>query len=217
MKQQRRFAEKQLVIATHNKGKLREITALFDGFDFTVIAADSLGLAEPEETETSFRGNALLKARAAAQASSLPALADDSGLAVAALDGAPGIYSARWAAHDGDFDKAMQRVHDELTRVGAKYFGATDLGATDLSAQFICALAVVWPDGDEVCVEGRVSGQISWPPRGNLGFGYDAIFQPDGYHQSFGEMAPQEKHAMSHRADAFAQLLQQVFTPSDAS
>ena len=217
MKQQRRFAEKQLVIATHNKGKLREITALFDGFDFTVIAADSLGLAEPEETETSFRGNALLKARAAAQASSLPALADDSGLAVAALDGAPGIYSARWAAPDGDFDKAMQRVHDELTRVGGKDLGATDLGATDLSAQFICALAVVWPDGDEVCVEGRVSGQISWPPRGNLGFGYDAIFQPDGYHQSFGEMAPQEKHAMSHRADAFAQLLQQVFTPSDAS
>ena len=107
MKQQRRFAENQLVIATHNKGKLREITALFDGFDFTVIAADSLGLAEPEETETSFRGNALLKARAAAQASSLPALADDSGLAVAALDGAPGIYSARWAAPDGDFDKAI--------------------------------------------------------------------------------------------------------------
>jgi XTP/dITP diphosphohydrolase len=177
-----------------------------------VIAADSLGLAEPEETETSFRGNALLKARAAAQASSLPALADDSGLAVAALDGAPGIYSARWAAPDGDFDKAMQRVHDELTLVGVK-----DFVATDLSAQFICALAVVWPDGDEVCVEGRVSGRISWPPRGNLGFGYDAIFQPDGYHQSFGEMAPQEKHAMSHRADAFAQLLQQVFTPSDAS
>ena len=212
MKQQRRFAEKQLVIATHNKGKLREITALFDGFDFTVIAADSLGLAEPEETETSFRGNALLKARVAAQASSLPALADDSGLAVAALDGAPGIYSARWAAPDGDFDKAMQRVHDELTRVGVK-----DFGATDLSAQFICALAVVWPDGDEVCVEGRVSGQISWPPRGNLGFGYDAIFQPDGYHQSFGEMAPPEKHAMSHRADAFAQLLQHVCTSSEAS
>jgi XTP/dITP diphosphohydrolase len=212
MKQQRRFAEKQLVIATHNKGKLREITALFDRFDFTVIAADSLGLAEPEETETSFRGNALLKARVAAQASSLPALADDSGLTVAALDGAPGIYSARWAAPDGDFNKAMQRVHDELTRVGVK-----DLGAKDLSAQFICALAVVWPDGDEVCVEGQVSGQISWPPRGNLGFGYDAIFQPDGYHQSFGEIAPSEKHAMSHRADAFAKLLQQVFTPSDAS
>ena len=212
MTQQRRFAENKLVIATHNKGKLREITALFDRFDFTVIAADSLGLAEPEETETSFCGNALLKARAAAQASSLPALADDSGLAVAALDGAPGIYSARWAAPDGDFYKAMQRVHDELTRTSAK-----GLGAKDLSAQFICALAVVWPDGDEVVVEGRVNGQISWPPRGNLGFGYDAIFQPDGYRQSFGEMAPPEKHAISHRADAFAQLLQQVFTPPDVS
>ena len=207
MTQKRRFAENQLVIATHNKGKLREIMALFDKFDFTVIAADSLGLAEPEETETSFCGNALLKARAAAQASSLPALADDSGLALAALDGAPGIYSARWAAPNGDFDKAMQRVHDELTRVGAK----------DLSAQFICALAVVWPDGDEVCVEGRVSGQITWPPRGNLGFGYDAIFQLDGYRQSFSEMAPPEKHAMSHRADAFAQLLQQIFTQPDVS
>jgi XTP/dITP diphosphohydrolase len=207
MKQQRQFTEKELIIATHNKGKLQEITALFDRFDFTVIAADNLGLAEPEETETSFRGNALLKARAAVQASALPALADDSGLAVVALDGAPGIYSARWAAPDGDFGKAMQRVHDELTRVGTK----------DLSAQFICALAIVWPDGDEVCVEGRVSGQISWPPRGNLGFGYDAIFQPNGYRQSFGEMAPSEKHAISHRADAFAQLLQQVFTSSNVS
>ena len=207
MTQQRRFAENQLVIATHNKGKLQEITALFSRFNFTVIAADSLGIAEPEETETSFCGNALLKARAAAQASSLPALADDSGLAVAALDGAPGIYSARWASPDGNFDQAMQRVHDELTLIGEK----------DLSAQFICALAVVWPDGDEVCVEGQITGQISWPPRGNFGFGYDAIFQPDGYHQSFGEMAPPEKHAMSHRADAFAQLLQQVFIPSDVS
>ena len=207
MKQQRQFVEDQLVIATHNKGKLREITALFDRFDFTVIAADSLGLAEPEETKKSFCGNALLKARAAAKASSLPALADDSGLAVAALNGAPGIYSARWAAPDGDFDKAMRRVHDRLTRIGTK----------DLSAQFICALAVAWPNGDEVCVEGRISGQINWPPRGNLGFGYDAIFQPDGYRQTFGEMAPPKKHAISHRADAFAQLLQQVFTPSDVS
>ena len=207
MTQQRRFAENQLVIATHNKGKLQEITALFGRFNFTVIAADSLGIAEPEETEKSFCGNALLKARAAAQASSLPALADDSGLAVAALDGAPGIYSARWASPDGNFDQAMQRVHDELTLIGAK----------DLAAQFICALAVVWPDGNEVCVEGQITGQISWPPRGNYGFGYDAIFQPDGYRQSFGEMAPSEKHAMSHRADAFAQLLQQVFIPSDVS
>ena len=163
----RQFAEDQLVIATHNKGKLREIQALFDGFGFRVISAGSLGLAEPEETKTSFWGNALLKARAAAAVAKLPALADDSGLVVAALDGAPGIYSARWAAPDGDFDKAMQRVHDELTQANAE----------DMSAYFVCALALVWPDGDEVCVE-RPGGRpdYTWPPRGKFGFGYDAIF-----------------------------------------
>ena len=207
MKIIRQFAEDKLVIATHNKGKLREIEALFDGFDFAVISAGNLGLAEPEETETSFRGNALLKARAAASAATLPALADDSGLVVTALDGAPGIYSARWAGPDGDFDKAMQRVHDELTK--------TNL--SDMSAHFICALALVWPDGDEICVEGRVDGQIIWPPRGAFGFGYDAIFQPDGHSQSFGEMDPAAKHAMSHRADAFAQLLARVFAPQHAN
>jgi len=207
MKIIRKFAEDKLVIATHNKGKLREITALFDGFDFAVISAGSLGLAEPEETETSFRGNALLKARAAASAATMPALADDSGLVVTALDGAPGIYSARWAGPDGDFDKAMQHVHDELTK--------TNL--SDMSAHFICALALVWPDGDEICVEGRVDGQIIWPPRGAFGFGYDAIFLPDGHSQSFGEMDPAAKHAMSHRADAFAQLIAQVFAPQHAS
>lgn len=202
----RQFAEDQLVIATHNKGKLREIQALFDGFGFRVISAGSLGLAEPEETETSFRGNALLKARPAATAAKLPALADDSGLVVAALDGAPGIYSARWAGPDGNFDKAMQRVHDELTQANAD----------DMSAYFVCALALVWPDGEEVCVEGRVTGQISWPPRGKFGFGYDAIFQPTGHSQSFGEMDPAAKHAMSHRADAFAQLIAQVFPAQHA-
>ena len=207
MKNTRQFAEDQLVIATHNKGKLREIRALFDGFGFCVISASRLGLAEPEETETSFQGNALLKARAAAAATKLPALADDSGLVVAALNGAPGIYSARWASPGGDFDKAMQRVHDELTQANAN----------DMSAYFVCALALVWPDGDEVCVEGRVAGQITWPPRGKFGFGYDAIFQPDGHSQSFGEMDPAAKHAMSHRADAFAQLIAQVFAPQHAS
>ena len=203
MRQVRRFSEHKLVIATHNKGKFREIKALFDKFDFTVIAADAIGLSEPDETETSFQGNALLKARLAAQASSLPALADDSGLTVNALHGAPGIYSARWAAPDGNFYKAMQRVNDELSVTG------TD----DLSAKFICALAIAWPDGYEVCCEGEVNGQITWPPRGTKGFGYDAIFQPNGYTQSFGEMAPAKKHAMSHRANAFKQLLQQVFKP----
>ena len=201
MNNSRQFAEDQLVIATHNKGKLREIKALFSSFEFRVISAGSLGLVEPEETEKSFRGNALLKAHAAANAAKLPALADDSGLVVAALDGAPGIYSARWAKPDGDFGRAMQRIHDELKQANAN----------DMTAYFVCALALVWPDGYEVCVEGRVAGQITWPPRGTFGFGYDAIFQPTGYSQSFGEMDPAEKHAISHRADAFAQLIAKVF------
>ena len=207
MKNIRRFAEDQLVIATHNKGKLREIQALFDGFDFSIISAGSLNLTEPEETESSFQGNALLKARTAATAAKLPALADDSGLVVVALDGAPGIYSARWAGPDRDFDKAMQRVHDELTQTNAN----------DMSALFVCALALVWPDGDEVCVEGRVAGKITWPPRGQFGFGYDAIFQPINHSQSFGQMDPAAKHAMSHRADAFAQLTAQVFPKKHAN
>ena len=207
MKIIRKFTEDQLVIATHNEGKLSEIQALFDGSGFRIISAGSLGLTEPEETESSFRGNALLKARAAAAAAKLPALADDSGLVVAALNGAPGIYSARWAAPDGDFDKAMQRVHDELTQANAD----------DMSAYFACALALVWPDGDEVCVEGQVAGQIIWPPRGKFGFGYDAIFQPTGHNQSFGEMDPAAKHAMSHRADAFAKLIPQVFPTRHAN
>ena len=207
MKKIRHFAEDQLVIATHNKGKLSEIRALFSGFNFHVLSACSLGLTEPEETESSFRGNALLKARVAAAAAKLPALADDSGLVVAALGGAPGIYSARWAAPDGDFDKAMKRVHDEITQANAN----------DLSAYFVCALALVWPDGDEVCVEGRVAGQITWPPRGKFGFGYDAIFQPTSHSKSFGEMDPASKHAMSHRANAFAQLIAQVFPAQNAN
>ena len=207
MKNIRRFIEDQLVIATHNEGKLREIRALFDRFDFSVISADSLNLTEPEETESSFRGNALLKARTAATAAKLPALADDSGLVVVALDGAPGIYSARWAGPDRDFDKAMQRVHDELTQTNAN----------DMSAYFVCALALVWPDGDEVCVEGRVAGKITWPPRGKFGFGYDAIFQPNSHSQSFGQMDPAAKHAMCHRADAFAQLTAQVFPKKHAN
>ena len=197
----RQFAEDQLIIATHNRGKLREIKALFDGFEFDVVSAGSLGLNEPEETEKSFRGNALLKARAAANCANLPALADDSGLVVAALDGAPGIYSARWAAPNGDFNIAMQRVHDELKQINA----------IDMSAYFVCALALVWPDGYEVCFEGQVAGQVTWPPRGKFGFGYDAIFEPTGYSQSFGEMDPAHKHAISHRADAFAQLIAEVF------
>ena len=207
MRYYRRFVEDTLVIATHNKGKFAEIKVLFDKFDFTVLSADKLALSEPEETETSFQGNALLKARHSAKLSSLPALADDSGLTVTSLNGAPGIYSARWAAPNGNFDSAMQRVHDELLKISSHNF----------SAQFVCALALVWPDGDEICVEGRVSGQIIWPPRGSSGFGYDAIFKPNGHRQSFAEMSPTKKHAMSHRADAFTKLLNQVFMPSNVS
>ena len=207
MKQPRQFSEDKLVIATHNKGKLSEIISMFDKFDFSLISANELRLPEPEETETSFKGNALLKARTAANASGLPSLADDSGLSVTALHGAPGIYSARWAMPNGNFEKAMRRVHKELSKIETH----------DFSAQFVCALALVWPNGDEVCVEGRVDGHIIWPPRGKFGFGYDAIFQPNGHELSFGEMAPEKKHNMSHRADAFNQLLHTVFKPLDVS
>ena len=197
----RQFTEDTLVIATHNAGKMREIGALFAGFDIHILSAADLGLAEPDETETSFTGNAILKARAAAMASGKPALADDSGLAVTVLEGAPGIYSARWAGPDRDFSLAMKAVETALAKTGY----------ADHSAEFICALAIVWPDGDVVCVEGRIKGQITFPARGTKGFGYDPIFQPDGHKISFGEMNPDAKHAISHRADAFAQLLSRCF------
>jgi XTP/dITP diphosphohydrolase len=201
----RQFTEDTLVIATHNAGKMREISALFAGFDIDILSAADLGLAEPDETETSFTGNAILKAREAAMASGKPALADDSGLAVTALDGAPGIYSARWAGPDRDFNLAMDAVEAALAKTGS----------VDHSAEFICALAIVWPDGDEVCVEGKVKGQLVFPARGTMGFGYDPIFQPDGHTISFGEMNPDAKHAISHRADAFAQLLARCFGKAD--
>ena len=202
----RQFTEDTLVIATHNAGKMREIGALFAGFDIHILSAADLGLAEPDETETSFTGNAILKARAAAMASGKPALADDSGLAVTALEGAPGIYSARWAGLDRDFSLAMKAVETALAKTGC----------ADHSAEFICALAIVWPDGDVVCVEGRIKGQITFPARGTKGFGYDPIFQPDGHKISFGEMSPDAKHAISHRADAFAQLIERCFGKADA-
>ena len=197
----RTFNDDVLVIATHNAGKLSEISTLFKGHPFHIVSAGDLGLAEPAETETSFTGNALLKARAAATASGTAALADDSGLCVEALDGAPGIYSARRAGPDKDFGLAMAAVENALRATGE----------TNRSARFICALALVWPDGYEVVVEGQVSGQLVFPPRGNLGFGYDPIFQPDGSDISFGQMDPAAKHAMSHRADAFRQLISRCF------
>jgi len=193
----RRLTEKRIVVASHNAGKVREINDLLHPFGLEAVSAGELNLPEPEETEETFIGNALLKARAAATASGLPALSDDSGLAVDALDGAPGIHSARYAGPDRDFGFAMQRLNREMIASGRP----------ERTARFICALALVWPDGEEVAFEGRVEGEITWPPRGAHGFGYDPVFQPHGHDISFGEMDPEAKHGMSHRADAFRQLI----------
>lgn len=195
----RRFDQNKLVIASHNAGKVREIGALLEPFSVEVVSAGALGLDEPEETGQTFVDNALLKAHAAAKASGLPALADDSGLSVWALSGAPGIYSARWAGPDKDFNVAMAQV-EELMR-----------GAEDRTAAFICALALAWPDGHAEVFEGSVSGEIAWPPRGDKGFGYDPIFVAEGETQTFAEIEPARKHAMSHRADAFNQLVAACF------
>lgn len=185
----------RLVIATHNPGKVPEIAALLDG-RFDLVSAGELGLPEPEETENSFVGNALLKARAAASLSGLIAIADDSGLAVDALQGLPGIYSARWAGPSKDFNHAMETVLYRLE----------EAEADDYSAAFHCALAVAWPDGTGVVFEGRIEGEVSFPGRGTNGFGYDPIFTPTGGTQTFGEMEPAAKDAISHRARAFALL-----------
>ena len=185
----------RLVAATHNPGKARELAALLEG-RFEVVTAAVLGLAEPEETEQTFEGNALVKARAAARASGLVALADDSGLSVAALGGAPGIYSARWAGPGRDFGRAMALVQQRLA----------ESVSDDPAAWFTSALAVAWPDGPAVVVEGRVDGRLTFPPRGDQGFGYDPIFLPEGHERTFGEMNEAEKEALSHRARAFAKL-----------
>ena len=187
----------KLIIASHNQGKVKEIGDLLDPFGLDVISAGALNLPEPEETGTSYIANAELKALAASQAANLPALADDSGLSVTALGGAPGIYSARWAGETKDFNHAMRRVADALLLSGT----------TDRSAEFVCALSLAWPDGHIVSFEGRVGGTIAWPARGDKGFGYDPIFVPTGHSITFGEMAPEKKHAMSHRAVAFSQLV----------
>lgn len=185
----------RLVAATHNPGKAREIAALLDG-NYTIVTAAEANVPEPDETESTFVGNAVLKARHAAQVSGLPALADDSGLSVAALDGAPGIFSARWAGPDKDFTHAMAQVERRLE----------EIGSDDRAAWFTSALAVAWPDGPTVVVEGRVDGGVTFPPRGDRGFGYDPIFVADGFTQTLGEMDPAEKDAMSHRARAFEKL-----------
>ena len=196
-------AKDRLVIASHNSGKVREITDLLQPLGIQIIGAADLGLIEPEETGQTFIENAVLKAELAAQASGLPALADDSGLVVNALGGAPGIYSARWAGPDKDFTHAMRRVSEALL-LG---------GNPDRSCSFVCALALSWPDGHTESFEGKVAGTVTWPARGERGFGYDPIFTPNGYSQTFGEMDPEQKHAMSHRADAFSQLLSSCLNP----
>lgn len=199
----RHFTGNKLILATHNKGKVIEIGALFAPFAVEVISAGDLGLPEPEETGATFIANAELKALAAATASGLPALADDSGLAVNALGGAPGIYSARWAGPDKDFNRAMRRVEEELR------------GAADRSAAFVCALALAWPDGHVETFEGTIQGALVWPPRGGKGFGYDPMFIPLNYCETFGEMEPAGKHAISHRARAFSKLVDECFGSFD--
>lgn len=204
----RKLEPGKLVIATHNAGKLREISALVAPYGMAVISAGELGLPEPEETGTTFAENALIKARSAA-AAGYPALADDSGLEVTALGGRPGVYTADWAerqAFEGepgrDWYMAMGKVEGLLAEQGAD---------VDRSARFVCTLALVWPDGEEAVFEGEVQGSLIWPPRGALGFGYDPVFVAKGMDQSFAEIAPDAKHAISHRADAFAKLVAAVF------
>ncbi|MEQ3625684.1 MAG: RdgB/HAM1 family non-canonical purine NTP pyrophosphatase [Marinobacter sp.] len=200
----RRFDGDRLIIASHNAGKIREIGALLEPFGITVSSVAELGYDEPEETEDTFAGNARIKAHAAAKASGLPALADDSGLMVDALDGQPGVYTADWAETGSgrDFMMAMTKVHDLVV--------AKDAPAPH-RAQFCCTLCVAWPDGHDELFEGTVDGQLVWPIRGADGFGFDPMFQPEGESETFGEMAPARKHAMSHRADAFAKLVAGCF------
>ncbi len=200
----RKLTPGKLVIASHNQGKVREIRALLEPYGIKPVSAGDLGLDEPEETEDSFVGNALIKARASAYASGMVALADDSGLMVDALDGAPGVYTADWAETPTgrDWPMAMQKVEDKLQAIGPD---------APREAQFVCTLAIVWPDGHHEVFEGKAHGSLTWPPRGVMGFGYDPVFVPDGYDQTFAEITPEAKHAISHRADAFAKLVAALF------
>lgn len=190
----RRFTGRRIVVASHNAGKVAEIADLLAPYEIPAISAGSLGLPEPEETGATFEENAAIKALASASAAGETALSDDSGLAVAALGGEPGIHSARWGGPRRDFALAMRRVEDALPPDAAR------------DAAFICALALAWPDGHVDIFEGRVGGRLVWPPRGKRGFGYDPIFVPEGGRLTFGEMEPDAKHAISHRADAFGKL-----------
>ena len=190
----------RLVVASHNPGKVWEIQQLIEPYGLDAISAGDLGLAEPEESEPTFAGNAKLKAVAAATGSRLPALADDSGLEVDCLDGAPGIYSARWAGPGKDFGLAMKRLGEEIT-------SRNGWVAPGPRANFISVLCLAWPDGETWLFEGKVFGHLVWPPRGGNGFGYDPMFVPVGHHRTFGELDPELKHSISHRADAFRKLV----------
>lgn len=195
----RRFDGGQLVLATHNPGKVREIAVLLEPFAVEIVSAGDLGLPEPDETGLTFIANAELKALAAARGAGLPALADDSGLVVPGMDGAPGIHSARWAGPAKNFRMAMAKIETGLK------------GKEDRRAHFVCALSLAWPDGHRETFEGYVYGRLTFPPRGEKGFGYDPIFVADGRDITFGEMDPAVKHRISHRADAFRQLVAACF------
>lgn len=205
----RKLGSETLVIATHNAGKLKEISALLAPYGMNCVSAGSLGLPEPAETGTTFIENALIKARAAAEGSGLPALADDSGLCVDALGGRPGVYTADWAERQWfegnpgrDWYMAMGKVEGLLCEQGAE---------VDRSGRFVCVLAIAWPDGESAVYEGEVHGSLTWPPRGQLGFGYDPVFVRKGDDQTFAEILPEDKHRISHRADAFAKLVAEQF------
>jgi XTP/dITP diphosphohydrolase len=204
----RRFDGDRLVLATHNPDKVRELDALVRPLGIKVIASAALGLPEPVEDGESFAANARIKAHAAAKASGLPALADDSGVVVQALDGRPGVHSARWAEPGKDFSRAMARVRDELVRRYGRF------EAADRTAAFVAVLCLAWPDGHEELALGRVEGLLVDPPRGTGGFGYDPMFQPEGHAQTFAEMPAEQKQALSHRGRAFRQLLAECFQPS---
>lgn len=200
----RKFTDKQLLIATHNRGKLEEMVELFETYGLELSSNADHNLPEPEETETTFVGNARIKAHAACQATGLPALSDDSGITIDGLDGAPGVYTADWAEtpNGRDFKMAMERSWRELEERDAPY---------PRLAQFRCTLVLAWPDGHDEVVEGVMPGQITWPMRGTLGHGYDPIFQPDGYNITFGEMDRFEKNKISHRGRAFEKLIATYF------
>ncbi|KZY37918.1 non-canonical purine NTP pyrophosphatase [Roseovarius sp. HI0049] len=200
----RKFTGNTLLVATHNAGKLEEIASLLKPYGVSVIGAAEKNLPEPEETETTFVGNARIKAHAAAKATGLPALSDDSGIEIDALDGMPGVWTADWAeTGDGrDFVKAMTRAHEELIRSGAPQ---------PWSARFCCTLVLAWPEGHDEVFPGKVEGRLVWPMRGTKGHGYDPVFQPNGYDDTFGEMDGPQKNRISHRADAFAKLVQGCF------